>query len=133
MTFAANILKSPRSQVGSHAGGVGITPTYSSWFNRSNAAELVKKLDPFIRTHNANSYSFVWTPTAALHPPETHAPCQRISGMEHWPMISNQLRYRSYDQITIIAPCPTRGLRPRLSAHDRQFVSVTVKPSQKLH
>ena len=47
--------------------------------------------------------------------------------------LSNQLRRRSYDQTAIIAPGVTRGLRPRLSAHDRQLVSVTVEPSQKLH
>jgi hypothetical protein len=46
-------------------------------------------------------------------------------------IISGQLRYRSCEQTAIVAPCAALGLHPRLSAHDRQLVSVTVKPSQK--
>ena len=42
---------------------------------------------------------------------------------------SKQLRYRSHNQVTIIAPCGARGLNPRLPTHRRQFVSVMVKPS----
>ena len=118
------------SQVGSHVGGVGITPTYSSWFNRSNAAELVKKLDPFIRTHYANSVLLRMDASArSIHRKLTRL-VSEFPGWNAGPLISNQLRYRSREQATIAAPCATRGLHPRLLAHDRQFVSVTVKPSQ---
>jgi putative transposase len=58
-----------------------LTPTYASWVNQIgrffaltqgairrssffSTADLVKKMDRFIRTHKANSRAFVWTATA---------------------------------------------------------------------
>jgi putative transposase len=61
---------------------IHFTPTYASWLNQverffalitqrairrgsfDSTAELVKKIDHFIRTHNASSCPFVWTATA---------------------------------------------------------------------
>jgi len=48
-------------------------------------------------------------------------------------LVSGQLQYRCSEQLPIVIPRATRGLHSRLSAHDRQLVSVTVKPAQKLH
>ena len=81
MRFAANILKSPRSQVGSHAGGVGITPTYSSWLNQvelwfakiqrdvisrgifTSVADLARKLRTYIGAYAKSARPFRWTYT----------------------------------------------------------------------
>ena len=61
---------------------IHFTPTYASWLNQverffalitqrairrgsfHSTADLVKKIDRFIRTHNANARPFVWTATA---------------------------------------------------------------------
>ena len=61
---------------------IHFTPTYASWLSQverffalitqrairrgsfQSTADLVKKIDRFIRTHNANSQPFVWTATA---------------------------------------------------------------------
>jgi putative transposase len=48
-----------------------------------STADLVKKIDRFIRTHNANSKLFVWTATADSILQKLAQLCQRISGTEH--------------------------------------------------
>ena len=48
-----------------------------------STADLVKKIDRFIRTHNANSQPFVWTATADSILQKLARLCQRISGTEH--------------------------------------------------
>jgi putative transposase len=83
------------------ATGRNRTPTYASWLNQverffalitqrairrasfDSAADLVKKIDRFVRTHNANSKSFVWTATADSILQKLARLCQRISGTEH--------------------------------------------------
>ena len=80
---------------------IHFTPTYSSWLNQverffalitqrairrgsfESTADLVKKIDRFIRTHNANSQPFVWTATADSILQKLARLCQRISGTEH--------------------------------------------------
>src|SRR5215831_14855589 len=47
--------------------------------------------------------------------------------------LSDDSRYRSLDQTTIVAPSAALGLRPGISAHGRKFVSVSIKPPQKFH
>src|SRR6266851_4942311 len=72
------------------------TPTYASWLNQverwfalitqrairrgsfDSTADLVKKIDHFIRTHNANSCPFVWTATADSILQKLARLCQRI-------------------------------------------------------
>src|ERR1700693_1692285 len=80
---------------------IHFTPTYASWLNQVerffalitqrairrgsfvSTADLVKKIDRFIRTHNANSQPFVWTATADSILQKLARLCQRISGTEH--------------------------------------------------
>jgi len=80
---------------------IHFTPTYASWLNQverffalitqrairrgsfESTADLVKKIDHFIRTHNANSCPFVWTATADSILQKLARLCQRISGTEH--------------------------------------------------
>ena len=80
---------------------IHFTPTYASWLNQverffalitqrairrgsfDSTADLVKKIDRFIRTHNANSRPFVWTATADSILQKLARLCQRISGTEH--------------------------------------------------
>jgi hypothetical protein len=80
---------------------IHFTPTYASWLNQverffafitqrairrgsfDSTADLVKKIDHFIRTHNANSCPFVWTATADSILQKLARLCQRISGTEH--------------------------------------------------
>ena len=47
--------------------------------------------------------------------------------------VTLQLRYSARNRLPVVAPSGTRGLRPRLSAHCRQLISVMVKPPQKFH
>ena len=80
---------------------IHFTPTYASWLNQverffalitqrairrgsfDSTADLAKKIDRFIRTHNANSQPFVWTATADSILQKLARLCQRISGTEH--------------------------------------------------
>src|SRR3984893_13868931 len=80
---------------------IHFTPTYASWLNQverffalitqrairrgsfQSTADLVKKIDRFIRAHNANSQPFVWTATADAILQKLARLCQRISGTEH--------------------------------------------------
>ena len=80
---------------------IHFTPTYASWLNQvkrffalitqrairrdafESTADLVKKIDRFIRTHNKNSRPFVWTATANSILQKLARLCQRISGTEH--------------------------------------------------
>jgi putative transposase len=80
---------------------IHFTPTYASWLNQverffafitqrairrgsfDSTADLVKKIDHFIRTHNANSCPFVWTATADSILQKLARLCQQISGTEH--------------------------------------------------
>jgi putative transposase len=80
---------------------IHFTPTYASWLNRverffafitqrairrgsfDSTADLIKKIDRFIRTHNANSKPFLWTGTAGSIIRKLARLCQRISGTEH--------------------------------------------------
>jgi putative transposase len=80
---------------------IHFTPTYASWLNQverffalitqrairrgsfESTADLVKKIDRFIQTHNANSRPFVWTATADSILQKLARLCQRISGTEH--------------------------------------------------
>ena len=48
-----------------------------------STADLVKKIDRYIHTHNANSQPFVWTATADAILQKLARLCQRISGTEH--------------------------------------------------
>src|SRR5262249_48938000 len=79
---------------------IHFTPTYASWLNQverffalitqrairrgsfESTADLVKKIDRFIRTYNANSQPFVWTATADAILQKLARLCQRISGTE---------------------------------------------------
>jgi hypothetical protein len=79
---------------------IHFTPTYASWLNQverffaritqrairrgsfDSTADLVKKIDRFIHTHNANSHPFVWTATADSILQKLARLCQRISGTE---------------------------------------------------
>src|SRR6202171_6115926 len=80
---------------------IHFSPTYASWLNQverffalitqrairrgsfDSTADLIKKIDRFIRTHNANSQPFVWTATADSILQKLARLCQRISGTEH--------------------------------------------------
>src|SRR5258705_98986 len=80
---------------------IHFTSPYASWLNQfepffalitqrairrgsfESTADLVKKIDRFIRTHNANSQPFVWTATADSILQKLARLCQRISGTEH--------------------------------------------------
>jgi putative transposase len=80
---------------------IHFTPTYASWLNQverffalitqrairrgsfDSTADLVQKIDHFIRAHNANSCPFVWTATADSILQKLARLCQRISGTEH--------------------------------------------------
>ena len=80
---------------------IHFTPTYASWLNQverffalitqrairrgsfDSTADLVKKIDRFIREHNASSAPFVWTATADAILQKLARLCQRISGTEH--------------------------------------------------
>jgi putative transposase len=80
---------------------IHFTPTYASWLNQverffalitqrairrgsfQSTADLVKKIDRFIRTHNANSQPFIWTATADSILQKLARLCQRIYGTEH--------------------------------------------------
>src|SRR5436190_4128334 len=80
---------------------IHFTPTYASWLNQverffalitqrairrgsfESTADLVKKIDRYIHTHNANSQPFVWTATADAILQKLARLCQRISGTEH--------------------------------------------------
>jgi putative transposase len=83
------------------ATGRNRTPTYASWLNQVErffalitqrairrasfdcTADLVKKIARFVRTHNANSKSFIWTATADSILQKLARLCQRISRTEH--------------------------------------------------
>jgi putative transposase len=80
---------------------IHFTPTYASWLNQverfvahitqrvirrgsfDSTADLIKKIDHFIRTHNTNSCPFVWTATADCILQKLTRLFQRISGTEH--------------------------------------------------
>jgi putative transposase len=80
---------------------IHFTPTYASWLNEverffalitqrairrdsfESTADLVKKIDRFIRTHNKNSRPFVWTAIADSILQKLARLCQRISGTQH--------------------------------------------------
>jgi putative transposase len=80
---------------------IHFTPTYASWLNQverffalitqrairrgsfDSTADLVTKIDRFIREHNASSAPFVWTATADVILQKLARLCQRISGTEH--------------------------------------------------
>jgi len=80
---------------------IHFTPTYASWLNQVerffalitqrairrgsfvSTADLVKKIDRFVRHHNQTSRPFVWTATADSILHKLARLCQRISGTEH--------------------------------------------------
>ena len=80
---------------------IHFTPTYASWLNQVerffalitqrairrgsfvSTADLVKKIDRFVRHHNETSRPFVWTATADSILHKLARLCQRISGTEH--------------------------------------------------
>lgn len=80
---------------------VHFTPTYSSWLNQveiwfnritqqairrgtfRSVAELIEKIDGFVKNSNANARPFVWTATADSILAKVQRLCERISGTVH--------------------------------------------------
>src|SRR6202048_304976 len=80
---------------------IHFTPTYASWLNQGerffalitqrairrgyfvSTADLVQKIDRFIRNHNSNSQPFLWTHTGDSILQKLARLCQRITGTEH--------------------------------------------------
>jgi hypothetical protein len=93
----------PKSELGSPAARVGTftsrlpmrpgstrsngsSPSTPSAIRRGSfesTADLIKKIDRFIRTHNENAQPFVWTASADAILQKLARLCQRISGTEH--------------------------------------------------
>jgi putative transposase len=77
------------------------TPTYASWLNQverffalitqrairrgsfPSVADLMRKIDRFIKHHNDNAAPFIWTATADSILEKIARLCHRISGTEH--------------------------------------------------
>jgi putative transposase len=80
---------------------IHFTPTYASWLNQverffafithrqirsgsfTSTRDLIKKIEHFVQTYNANSRPFIWTATADAIRQKLTRLCQRISGTEH--------------------------------------------------
>ena len=78
-----------------------VTPTYASWLNQVarvfalitqrairrgsflSVADLVRKIDRFVRHHNTNAAPVIWTATADSILQKIARYCHRISGTEH--------------------------------------------------